>query len=108
MPLTVPPTTLDPATSVYFVKTLELYEICNHIVLSQVPSQHNEFIENLGLPLLYDCHDQIKNISRLDACLNRWEKSLPPALIFEQSAAAGGEAFTHRKAIHLRFRYANL
>lgn len=61
--LTIPPSSHDPATSVYFVKTLELYEICNHIVLLQVPSQHTEFMDSLGLPLLYEPYDQINAIS---------------------------------------------
>lgn len=107
VPLTCPPTTQDPATSIYFVKTVELYEICNHIFLSQAPFQHNEFIENLGLPLLYEGQDQIKNISRLDACLTRWEQSLPPPLVCEDSAAKE-DITTYRKAVYLRFRYTSL
>ncbi|KAJ3494601.1 hypothetical protein NLG97_g3970 [Lecanicillium saksenae] len=103
VPFVVSPQSVDPATSTYFIKTLELYEICNHIALSQAPPQHNEFSENIGLPVLYKHRDQMKNICQLDECLTKWEKSLPPSLICDHSVAKT-DVSAYRKANYLRFR----
>lgn len=88
----------------YFIKTLELYEICNHIMLSQTPSQHSEFFQRLGLPMLYQCQDQMGNISRLDACLNKWEQSLPPSLRYHDTQDSSYGSM-RREALYLRSRY---
>jgi hypothetical protein len=58
------------------MKTLELYEICNHIMLSQV-SACSVVANRLGLPRLYQHEDYFGTAVQLDNCLSRWEKELP-------------------------------
>lgn len=58
---------------------MELYEISNHISLSHLPLRSG-LPEKLGLPPLYRFEDHFSNVSRYDACLDRWAEGLPQSL----------------------------
>ena len=63
----------------YFTKVLEIYEISNHFMLSQV-SSCSTFEARLGLPTLYKKEDYYVNVMRFESCLDRWQKALPRSL----------------------------
>ena len=65
----------DPSAAC-FMKTLELYEIANHIMLSQV-SAYGSAANRLGLPSLYQNGDYFGTAVQLDNCIGKWEKELP-------------------------------
>lgn len=67
------------------MKTLELFEICNHIVLAHV-SVGNSAACKLDLPRLYHNEEHCATVMQLDTCLSKLEKNLPQVLkhdIFE-------------------------
>lgn len=66
-------------TAEYLTRTMELYEISNHISLSHLPLRSG-LPEKLGLPPLYRFEDHFSNVSRYDACLDRWAEGLPQSL----------------------------
>ncbi|AEO67154.1 uncharacterized protein THITE_10741, partial [Thermothielavioides terrestris NRRL 8126] len=66
-------------TGVYLAKIMELYEVSNHISLSHMAVRSN-VPDKLGLPPLYRVDDHFSNVSRFDACLDRWADSLPRSL----------------------------
>ncbi|KAF4625816.1 hypothetical protein G7Y89_g12348 [Cudoniella acicularis] len=66
----------------YFTKMLELYEIANHIMLSQMPACGN-LGDRLGLPRLYQNDEYFNTVLQLDACLNKWEKNNHQLLTLE-------------------------
>lgn len=86
----------------YFTKMLELYEIANHIMLSQVSVSSN-FADSLGLPRLYQKDEYFGTALQLDLCLNKWEKNIPPSLrpdIFRADA----DDVSHKQGVLLRLR----
>lgn len=59
-----------------FTRALELHEIGNQIQLAQTEDRNN-LATRLGLPRHYQ-HDNYPTVAvELDACLDRWENSLP-------------------------------
>ena len=90
------------SSTVFFMKTLELYEICNHIVLSQV-SVCNTFANRLGLPRLYENEDYFGIAVQLDNCLSRWEKDLP-RLLRHGILEVGVDDALQRQRVMLRLR----
>lgn len=86
----------------YFTRTLELYEVSNHIMFSQPPAC-SSFGEGLGLPRLYQNEEYFGTVLQLDACLNKWEKSLPQSLRVDISQG-GGDDVSHRQGVILRLR----
>ena len=86
----------------YFAKTLELYEIGNRIMLSQAPAG-SAFGDRLGLPRLYRNDEYFGTVVQLEACLNKWESTLPQSL---RPATYQGNtnAILYRQAVILRLR----
>lgn len=80
----------DETSAHYSIKMLELDEITNHIILSQV------------LPRLYQNID-LNAILRIDNCLNKWEDSLPPSLQFH-FVNDGNENGLDLQQVNLRLR----
>lgn len=66
-------------TAAYLTKTMELYEISNHISFSHLPLR-SSVPDHLGLPPLYRVEDHFSNVSRYDGCLDRWADALPQSL----------------------------
>jgi hypothetical protein len=79
---------------------LELYEIVNHVMLSQV---NNSFADNLDLPHLYQNDENFGVAVQHDACLSKWEKSLPLSLRLDVSQG-NTEDVLYRQALILRLR----
>jgi hypothetical protein len=80
----------------------ELYEINNHVMLSQM-STSNSLADKLGLPRLYRNEDYFGSVVQLDACLNKWEENLPRCLRIEIFPGDRDE-IVHRQAVMLRLR----
>lgn len=70
-------------------------------MLSQV-SAGGSVADKLGLPGLYQHDEPFSNTTRLDACLNQWEKSLPQSLRFDDTL--GDDADNISQAVHLHLR----
>ncbi|KAI1378154.1 putative fungal-specific transcription factor [Hypoxylon crocopeplum] len=68
--------------SLYFAKTLELYEFSSQIMLSQLPAG-GAFAAKWNLPRPYLHDDPLAAAMQFDACLTKWEKSLPESLRFD-------------------------
>jgi hypothetical protein len=86
----------------YFTKMLELYEITNHIMLSQT-SSHNSIADRLGLPHLYQDEEYFSTATKLEASLNKWDKSLPRSLRLENSQGdVSDDLFKQRVILRLR------
>ena len=84
-------------------KSLEGYEITNHVLLSQMPPRSN-LAEKLGLPRLYHNDEYYCNIAmKLDACVDRWHKSIPQPLRLE-TARGGADRDVHLRALIMRLR----
>ena len=86
----------------YFTNVIELYEISNHIMLSQAPAC-SSLGDRLGLPRLYQNEDHFGIVVQLDACLNKWEDSLPKTLRYNPSHG-DGNAVLLRQGVALRLR----
>jgi hypothetical protein len=86
----------------YSMKTLEIYEICHHIMLSQVSTGSN-LADRLGLPCLYQSEHYFSNTLQLDTCLNKWEKSLPESLRYNSSELPN-DSNLYGQSVMLRFR----
>jgi hypothetical protein len=89
-------------SSYYFTKGLELYEIINHVVLSQT-SSHNSLAGKLGLPYLYQGEEYFTTAVKLEASINKWDKSLPRSLRFDSSQGDCGDDLLRPRMI-LRLR----
>ena len=90
------------ATSTYFTKTLELYEITNHIMASHMPV-YSSFTDALGLPRLYPNHDYLSTAVKLDGSLDRWKRNLSSG--FELDLAPGSKShFSLSQRVLLRLR----
>jgi len=86
----------------YFTKMLELYEIGNHIMLSQTPAR-SSFGDKFGLPRLYGNDESFGTVVKLENCLIKWESTLPQSLrpeIYEGNI----DEVVHRQAVILRLR----
>jgi hypothetical protein len=92
----------DVISSQYFPKMLELYEIANHTMLSQL-SACTSFSDRLGLPRLYQNEDDDTIAMKLDVCLRNWEKSLPPSLKFD-AAESSEYGILERQRVMCRLR----
>lgn len=66
--------------SIYLTKSIELYEIFNHIIEAQAPAPTMAANDRFGLAVLYRPEDQLSTVSRLDTSLTRFEDSLPESL----------------------------
>lgn len=84
----------------YFTKMLELYEIVNHIMLSQATSN---FGDKLDLPRLYQDNDSFGTVVQHDACLDKWEKSLPRLLRHDASQKSTNNVL-YKQSLILRLR----
>jgi len=90
------------SSAFYFTRMLEVYEIANHIILSQTPPENN-FGDKLGLPRLYQNEDPFGTLVQLDACLDKWEKSLPQPLRLGTSQGNPDDA-SNRQGVLLHLR----
>lgn len=88
--------------ALYSTKMIELYEISNHIMLSQ-ESGRGGFVARLGLPTLYHNNEYIGTALQLDACLKKWEKSLPQDWRADIDRGNADNALS-RQGVILRFR----
>ena len=88
------------------MKTLELYEIGNHIMLSQV-SASCTITNRLGLPRLYQNENYFGTALKLDGCLDRWEKNLTPSLKYD-IFQVGVDDTLQRQRVTLRLRLVEL
>jgi hypothetical protein len=92
----------DEKLSLYFAKTIELYEIAGHIMLSQGSSSGSS-LDWLGLPRLYQNHEYFTTAAQLDRCITKWEKSLPS--VFKGDIFQGGaDDVWNRQRFILRLR----
>jgi hypothetical protein len=81
---------------------LELYEIINHIMLSQT-SSHNSVAGRLGLPHLYQDEEYFSTAVKLEVVINKWDKSLPRSLRLDSSQGdVGDDLFKQRVILRLR------
>ena len=86
----------------YFTKMLELYEITNHVMLSQM-SSHNSVAARLGLPHLYQDEEYFSTAVKLEAAINKWDKSLPRSLRLDSfQGDVGDDLFKQRVILRLR------
>jgi hypothetical protein len=87
----------------YLTNTMELYEISNYISLSRLPIR-NGFPDKLGLPPLYRFDEHLSNVSRFDACLDRWANGLPQSL---RHGRVDGrvDPLSYKQALLLQLRY---
>lgn len=86
----------------FFAKTLELYEINNHIMLSQI-SPSSSVTNRLGLPRLYRDEKSLEIALQLDDCLDKWDKGLPFSLKYDPSKLDADDS-CHRQQVMLRLR----
>ncbi len=87
----------------YVTKSLEGYEITNHVMLSQLPPR-SSLAEKLGLPRLYHNDEHYCNTAmKLDACVDRWHKSMPQPFRLE-IAREGADRVAYVRAFLLRLR----
>lgn len=86
----------------YFTKALELYEVSNHVILTQMPTW-SSFGDSLGLPRLFQNAENSSLVLRLDECFSRWERSLPRSLRLDASQSSGDEVL-HRQVVMLFLR----
>ncbi|PVH87582.1 hypothetical protein DL98DRAFT_581591 [Cadophora sp. DSE1049] len=92
----------------YFTKVLEIYEISNHTMLSQV-SSNNTSEAGLGLPVLYKKDDYYANVMRFESCIERWQKGLPRSLAPVFEAASEDTPLTRQRTVlHLRLLHARI
>jgi len=110
VPLAVPSVVLDLLTNNdqrrvpsidYLSHMVELYEISNHIMLSQLPP--SSVMDMLGLPRMYQNQEYFVTAVQLDACLNKWEKGLPGALRVDVSESSVSDS-SQVQGIILRLR----
>jgi hypothetical protein len=86
----------------FFIKTLELYEINNHIMLSQVcPSWSGA--NTLGLPCLYQDDKSFEIALQLDDCLDRWDRGLPSSFKYDPLKLDDNDTL-QRQQVTLRLR----
>jgi hypothetical protein len=86
----------------YFSKLLELYEISNHVMLSQTATTGG-FADKLSLPRLYQNDKYLSRAVKLDLSMHKWEKSLHRSLRLDESQGEAGDA-SHRQRVILRLR----
>lgn len=67
----------------YLTKIIELYEISNHIMISQTPP--SSVTDMLGLSRMYQNQEYFVTAVHLDTCLTKWEKNLPQSLRLDVS-----------------------
>ena len=92
----------DVLSADYFTRTLELYEIAHHLMLSQV-SPGNSLADRLGLPRLYKSEEYVANILKLDNCLSKWEKNLPNSLRYDmRKTYTSSPLYKQNVILHLR------
>jgi hypothetical protein len=92
----------DVLSADYFMKTLELYEISHHIILSQI-STGNSLADRLGLSRLYKNEEYFANTLKLDNCLSKWEKDLPNSLRYDISKSHTNN-LSYRQSVILHLR----
>lgn len=87
----------------YFNKNMELYEIYNYITISQHLHIQSRLSNKLGLPPLHQSQDPLTFLWQLDACLEKWDSRLTPALRYDNSRR-DVKSFSYRQAVYLRMR----
>ncbi|KAH7410874.1 putative fungal-specific transcription factor [Cadophora sp. MPI-SDFR-AT-0126] len=92
----------------YFTKVLEIYDISNHITLSQVPSS-GASEARLGLSVLYNKDDYYSTVMRFESCIDRWQKGLSRSLapVFE-AVNEDTPLIRQRTMLHLRLLHARI
>lgn len=81
---------------------LELYEISNHIMLSQSNSSSSSG-ERLGLHRLFRNDEYLSDVIHFDACLDRWEAGVPNMLRIEECRGDGDpDVYRQAAILHLR------
>lgn len=87
----------------YAVHGIELHEISNQIQLAQVQTRNKVALE-LGLPPFYPQGEYQTAAVRLDACLKKWEHSLPIDWQFERLRSIP-DRIARGRAFFLHTRY---
>ncbi len=82
-------------------KLVELYEISNHIMISQ--EARSSLAERLCLPRL-STSDTFGTAIQFETCLNDWEKSLPQSLKLDNFQEKRMDV-SYRRAIMVQLRY---
>jgi hypothetical protein len=90
-------------TAAYLTKTMELYEISNHISFSHLPLR-SSIPDHLGLPPLYRLDDHFSNVSRYDGCMDRWADGLPQSLRYNHLDRRV-DPISYKQALLLRLRF---
>ncbi|KAH8689408.1 putative fungal-specific transcription factor [Talaromyces proteolyticus] len=87
---------------------LELHEISNHIQLAQTQVRNN-LAAKLGLPRLYQQDEYHAVAVQLDACLTKWENSLPSNWMLENlQSVVDRTSRAERYLLHLRFLHSRI
>ncbi|KAK4042018.1 hypothetical protein C8A01DRAFT_44909 [Parachaetomium inaequale] len=86
----------------YLTKTMELYEVSNHITLSHFPLR--SLPDKLGLQPLCRFDDPLSNVPRFDACLERWANDLPQSLRYSQ-VDSRVDPISYKQALLLQLRF---
>lgn len=81
---------------------MEVYEISNHITLSQIPRRN--FLDTLGAPPRFQLEDHISNVAKFDACFDRWASDVPEALRYRK-ADGHSDRISRKQALVLQLRY---
>jgi hypothetical protein len=91
----------------YLTKTMELYEISNHITLSHFPLR--SLPDKLGLQPLCRFDDPLSSVPRFDACLERWANDLPQSLRYSEiDSRADPISYKQALLLQLRFLHAHI
>lgn len=86
----------------YLAKTLELYEIGNHIAISH-PSTGSKVAARLGLPTLYPSKNYYSTVLQHEACLDKWENDLRQDLGYDTfESPTNSVLYKLRFWLHLR------
>ncbi|EAW06502.1 putative transcription factor [Aspergillus clavatus NRRL 1] len=92
----------------HFTHGLELHEIGNQIQLAQTQTR-NGLVARLRLPRLYQQDEYHAVAVQLDACLNRWEDSLPSDCRLQNlSQVVDRTARAERYLLHLRLLHSRI
>ncbi|KAH8891153.1 putative fungal-specific transcription factor [Thozetella sp. PMI_491] len=92
----------------YLTKCMEVYEITNHIMLSQT-SMHTSFADKFGLPRLHQNEEYCALSMKLENCLNKWHQTLPQSLTLDATWESSISLSNPRALmIHLRYLHGKI
>lgn len=98
----------DDARAAHLGRLFELHDIGNKIQLAQTQIR-NRVASNLGLPRLYQQDEYHAVAVQLDACLNKWESTLPDDWKAQNLRVFGDrKSRVERYLLHLRLLHTRI